>query len=195
MLFLGFEPLPFFRFHLNILNFWIYISKAISGFSVLVFGRISLLVHFILAFLAGIFFQQFIWVGYCNYNHLLYFPHKFQQLPRNCIYVSSVVWQDILFKLLLPPILHANFFSSLNWYFNHFLYCPHKSQQRPRNCTNKYRCLRWYPFWFMSSSHSLQAKKSLLYCLHKSQQGQGITKIVIWGFFLKLFTFFKFKIF
>ena len=46
----------FFNFHssFKIFDFRIYISKAIFRFLVLEFGKISLQIHFILAFLAGI---------------------------------------------------------------------------------------------------------------------------------------------
>ena len=49
--------LTFFSFHLNILYFWISILKPILWFLVLVLGKIFLLTHFILAFLARLIFK------------------------------------------------------------------------------------------------------------------------------------------
>ena len=48
--------LIFFRCHLNILDFWISISKTIFWFSLLVLCKIFLLTHFILSFLVRLIF-------------------------------------------------------------------------------------------------------------------------------------------
>ena len=32
------------------------------------------------------FFQQFTWIGYCNWNQLLYFPHESRQRPWKCMF-------------------------------------------------------------------------------------------------------------
>ena len=69
--------LTFLCLHLNIFDFMISILKAIFWFAVMVFGKISLLIHFIPAFLASIFFQQFTYI-LTKFN-FLYWSHKFHK--------------------------------------------------------------------------------------------------------------------
>ena len=104
------------------------------------FGKISLWIHVILAFLAGLMLSAI-------YMYILNIITLISARPRN--YTLEYLVRHSHRITSSSHIESMIFFSNLHWYFNY-------NQQWPRNCMNKYVCLRWYPFLFTSSSHSLQ---------------------------------------
>ena len=112
-------------FHINIFGICIYILKANLWFLILVFSKISLLIYFILAFLAGIVFSAIYMyiltkISFCvnprTYmpEYLVQFSFIFTLSLILCMYifltnpgiacVSIDVWKDILSDLLYPCI-------------------------------------------------------------------------------------------
>ena len=115
-------------FHINIFGICIYILKANLWFLILVFSKISLLIYFILAFLAGIVFSAIYMyiltkISFCI-NPRTYMPEYLVQF-------------SFIFTLSLILCMYIFF-------------------DQPWNCMREYWCLKRYPFWFTLSLHSFQ---------------------------------------
>ena len=141
------------------------------------FCKISLLIHFILAFLAGMIFSAIL-----QLKPPFVFPTRISANTKE-LHAWVLVFDKVSFPIHFNfPFLQVNFFHQLTWIYqlqSHFYY-PHKSQQGQ----------------VLTKFTWIYQPQSLFYCPQESQQGQGLTKYSYLGVFLIFFDFHSsFKIF
>ena len=115
--------------------------KAISWISVMLFGKISLLIHIILTFLAGILFSAIYMYSYIK----IPFPINHMN-HTNTNDLHTWIFGKIFFQMhVIFTFLACNFFQQFSWIGycnqNQQFYFPHECQQRPRIYMCEYWCL------------------------------------------------------